>query len=109
MNKLKIAVIGTGLVGSFHAETFYRNPNSELVAVCDLDKEKANSIANKFNCKAYENFEQLITTETLDLYAYQQGIGLRGEISYAAAMSVEMVIITIIIFTIIWKNVGKES
>ena len=63
MNKLKIAVIGTGLVGSFHAETFYRNPNSELVSVCDIDKDKSNSIANKFNCKAYDNFEQLIATE----------------------------------------------
>ena len=42
MNKLKIAVIGTGLVGSFHAEIFFRNPNSELIAVCDIDKEKVN-------------------------------------------------------------------
>ena len=42
-----------------------------------------------------------ISTETLDLYAYQQGIGLRGEISYASAMSVAMVIITIVIFTFI--------
>ena len=66
MNKLKIAVIGTGLVGSFHAETFFRNPNSELVAVCDTDKEKVNSVASKFNCKAYEKFEQLINSETLD-------------------------------------------
>tara|TARA_B100000530_G_scaffold156713_1_gene98438 strand:- start:1628 stop:2491 length:864 start_codon:yes stop_codon:yes gene_type:complete len=49
-----------------------------------------------------------ITTETLDLYAYQQGIGLRGEISYASAMSVAMVIITIVIFTFIWKRAQKS-
>ena len=49
-----------------------------------------------------------ITTETLDLYAYQQGIGLRGEISYASAMSVAMVIITIVIFTFIWKRAQKN-
>ena len=49
-----------------------------------------------------------ITTETLDLYAYQQGIGLRGEISYASAMSVAMVIITIVIFTFIWKRTQKN-
>ena len=66
MNKLKIAVIGTGLVGSFHAETFFRNPNSELIAVCDIDKEKANKIANRFKCKAYNEFESLINTEKLD-------------------------------------------
>ena len=66
MNKLKIAVIGTGLVGSFHAETFFRNPNSELIAVCDIDKEKVNKVANKFKCKAYNEFESLINTEKLD-------------------------------------------
>ena len=66
MNKLKIAVIGTGLVGSFHAETFFRNPNSELIAVCDIDKEKVKKIANKFKCKAYNEFESLINTEKLD-------------------------------------------
>ena len=66
MNKLKIAVIGTGLVGSFHAETFFRNPNSELIAVCDIDKEKVNKIANRFKCKAYNEFESLINTEKLD-------------------------------------------
>ena len=53
MSKLKIAVIGTGLVGTFHAEAFFRNPNSELVAVCDVDKEKVNSVEKTFNCKAY--------------------------------------------------------
>ena len=66
MNKLKIAVIGTGLVGSFHAETFFRNPSSELIAVCDIDKEKVNKIANRFKCKAYNEFESLINTEKLD-------------------------------------------
>ena len=66
MDKLKIAVIGTGLVGSFHAETFFRNPNSELIAVCDIDKEKVNKIANRFKCKAYNEFESLINTEKLD-------------------------------------------
>ena len=63
MNKLKIAVIGTGLVGSFHAETFFRNPNSELIAVCDIDKEKVNKIANRFKCKAYNEFESLKITK----------------------------------------------
>ena len=66
MNKLKIAVIGTGLVGSFHAETFFRNPNSELIAVCDIDKEKVIKIANRFKCKTYNEFESLINTEKLD-------------------------------------------
>lgn len=46
-------------------------------------------------------------TETLDLYAYQQGINLGGRVSYASAMSILFLIITTIAFTIIWKAIKK--
>ncbi len=48
-----------------------------------------------------------ISTETLDMYAYSQGIGLMGKISYASAMAVLMMIATTIIFTLLWKRVAK--
>ena len=66
MKKIKIAVIGAGLVGSFHAETFYRNPYTDLVAVCDLDQEKTRIISDRFNCKAYNEFSTLLNSENLD-------------------------------------------
>jgi len=66
MKKIKIAVIGAGLVGSFHAETFYRNPYTDLVAVCDLDQEKTRTISDRFNCKAYHEFSTLLNSENLD-------------------------------------------
>jgi multiple sugar transport system permease protein len=48
-----------------------------------------------------------IVTETLDMYAYWQGIGSSGRISYASSMSVTMVIISIVILTIIWNRLEK--
>ncbi len=45
-----------------------------------------------------------IATETLDLYAYQMGIGLAGKISYASGMALLMLIVTILFFTIIWRQ-----
>ena len=66
MEKLKIAVIGTGLVGSFHAEAFYRNPQCELTAVCDIEESKVKEISSKFQCKYYTDFQSLINNETLD-------------------------------------------
>jgi multiple sugar transport system permease protein len=48
-----------------------------------------------------------IATETLDLYAYQQGIGTAGRISYASAMSVLLLVVTIVIFTIIWRRTQR--
>ncbi len=49
------------------------------------------------------------TTETLDLYAYYQGITISGNISYAAAMSIVMLAITLVILTIIWNNIWKRT
>ena len=38
---LKCAVVGMGGIGNTHATCYKENPLAELVAVCDLVKEKA--------------------------------------------------------------------
>jgi multiple sugar transport system permease protein len=48
-----------------------------------------------------------VSTETLDMYAYSQGIGLSGKVSYASSMAVLMMVATTLIFTFIWKRVNK--
>lgn len=57
MNKIKFAVIGQGHIGKRHAEMIRRNPETELVAVCDiLPKEKIglNDVKEKFYSSADE-------------------------------------------------------
>ena len=44
-----------------------------------------------------------VATETLDLYAYQTGIGMSGRISYAATMSVLLLILSTLAFSFLWK------
>lgn len=46
-------------------------------------------------------------TETLDLYAYQVGINMGGKISYASAMSIFLMILTSVSFTLVWRA-GKR-
>ncbi|WP_050524057.1 carbohydrate ABC transporter permease [Pseudorhodobacter wandonensis] len=46
-----------------------------------------------------------ITTETLDMYAFSQGFIEAGKISYASSMAVIMMVLTVVIFTFIWKRV----
>lgn len=48
-----------------------------------------------------------VATETLDLYAFQQGIGTAGRISYASAMSVLLLVVTIVVFTVIWRRTQR--
>jgi len=49
-----------------------------------------------------------ITTETLDLYAYTQGIAIAGEISYASSIAIIMLIITILIITMVNKWIQRQ-
>lgn len=46
-------------------------------------------------------------TETLDMYAFYRGVLWSGEISYASAMSVVMLVITIVLMNLIWKVAKK--
>jgi multiple sugar transport system permease protein len=49
------------------------------------------------------------STETLDLYAYQAGINLGGRVSYASAMSILLLLITTVVFTLVWRGIRKWS
>ena len=59
MSKIKFAVIGQGHIGKRHAEMIRRNPETELVAVCDiLPKEKLGLIELKE--KFYSSIDELL-------------------------------------------------
>jgi len=45
-----------------------------------------------------------ITTETIDLFAYQTGVGVAGRISYASCVSILMLVLTTILTTILWRT-----
>ena len=40
MNKIKIAIVGTGNISNVHIKAYLKNPNVELYAFCDIDEEK---------------------------------------------------------------------
>ncbi|HQQ94785.1 MAG TPA: Gfo/Idh/MocA family oxidoreductase [Bacteroidia bacterium] len=58
-NKIRFAVIGQGHIGKRHAEMIRRNPNCELVAVCD-SADKQSLGLNNLNEKFYSSVEDLL-------------------------------------------------
>lgn len=50
--KLRVAVIGVGHLGRFHARIYAEHPGCELVAVVDSDAERARSAAAELGCEA---------------------------------------------------------
>lgn len=57
---LKTAVIGCGYLGRFHAQKYAQLPNSELIAVCDLNKENAEAVAEEVGCEAHTQISSFI-------------------------------------------------
>jgi len=66
MGKIKVGIIGTGLMGSFHADNLSKINNAELVAVCDIDKNKVDNCAARFGAKAYYSSEDLLNDRKAD-------------------------------------------
>lgn len=59
---LKIGVVGVGNIGNIHAGVYMDNPKAELVAVCDIIKEKADAAAEKYGAKAFYSVEEMLAS-----------------------------------------------
>ncbi|MCB2226297.1 MAG: Gfo/Idh/MocA family oxidoreductase [Desulfarculaceae bacterium] len=57
---IKVAVVGVGYLGRFHAEKFARLSQAELVGVVDADQERAESVARNVGCAAYSDYQELL-------------------------------------------------
>ncbi|MHC5089035.1 MAG: Gfo/Idh/MocA family protein, partial [Planctomycetota bacterium] len=60
MKKLRTAVIGAGKMGKIHAKVYSKLDNAQLVAVADNDLEKAEALAESFECEATTDPASLI-------------------------------------------------
>jgi len=60
MTAVRCAVIGAGYLGEFHAQKYAANPNAELVAIVDIDEERAHTIATANKTHAFTNYNNLI-------------------------------------------------
>lgn len=57
---LKIGIVGMGGIGNLHAACYKKDPLAELIAVCDIIKEKADDAAEKHGVKAYYSLKEML-------------------------------------------------
>lgn len=68
MPKIRIACVGAGYFSRFHIEAWNRIAEVELVAVCDINKEKAVQLAKAHSVpKSYIDIDQLLDQENVDV------------------------------------------
>ncbi len=66
MKKLGVAVIGTGFWGKNHARVYKELESTELIAVCDVNPERAKNIANQFGVEAYTSTSRMLKNNRIE-------------------------------------------
>ncbi len=66
MKKLGVAVIGTGFWGKNHARVYKELTETDLIAICDIDSERAKNVAKQFAATPYTNAEKMLKNKDIE-------------------------------------------
>jgi predicted dehydrogenase len=59
---LQVAIVGMGGIGNRHAQVYEKRQDAELVAVCDILREKADRAAERYKCRAFYSVKDLVSS-----------------------------------------------
>jgi UDP-N-acetylglucosamine 3-dehydrogenase len=80
---LRAGVIGTGTMGSNHARVYFESSKYDLIGVADLNYERASMMAQNYECKAFNDYEDLLK-ENLDVVSIVVPTILHKEVALCA-------------------------
>jgi len=66
MRRLGMAVVGTGSWGQNHVRVYNELPETKLVGVCDVNPERVQAVAEKFDVKGYRDSGKLLKREDVE-------------------------------------------
>jgi len=66
MRKLGVAVVGTGFWGRNHARVFKELAETDLLAICDMDAERAKNVAGQFGVRSYTSTERMLKDKNIE-------------------------------------------
>src|SRR5687767_5696253 len=63
---LRVAIVGMGGIGNTHAGVYQKHPEAEIVAVCDISRERADKAAERWGCPAFYSVKELLAGARFD-------------------------------------------
>ncbi len=67
MKKLRVGLIGAGNIANTHLESYAKNSEVEIAAICDINEETLNETADRFGIeKRYLSVDDMLNSEQLD-------------------------------------------
>lgn len=82
MKKTKCAVIGVGNMGKHHARNYSEIENCQLVAVSDNNSKNGSAIAQKYNCRYYQNYSEMLKNEDFEIVTVATPTNTHFRIAY---------------------------
>jgi predicted dehydrogenase len=76
---LRFGLVGCGVIGPVHAEALASLPDARLVAVADLDMERALKLTAQYGGTPYPDLQSMLQREPLDVVIVCTPSGLHGE------------------------------
>ncbi len=70
---LRVGVIGAGPIGNRHADMYQADPLAELVAVCDIIKERADAAAERLGVPAFYSVPEMLAAVQPDVCSVATG------------------------------------
>ncbi|MCP4257184.1 MAG: Gfo/Idh/MocA family oxidoreductase [Planctomycetes bacterium] len=58
--KVKTAVVGAGKMGAIHAKVYDQLEQSDLIAIVDVDVNKARDLAEQYKCTAFSDYSDIL-------------------------------------------------
>jgi predicted dehydrogenase len=83
---LKIGIVGCRGIGMTHANAYKQDELADLVAVCDVVKERADAMAEKLGVRVYYSLSEMLRGEELDIVDVTTGGFENGSWHFEPAM-----------------------
>src|SRR5574340_460006 len=83
---LRVGIVGMSGIGNNHANCHRNDALSQLVAVCDVVKERADTAAERHQVKAYYSLKDMLANEDLDVVDVTTGGYENGSWHFEPAM-----------------------
>src|SRR3972149_5088936 len=60
IKQLRTAVVGAGKMGNIHAKVLHKLSQSKLVAIVDVQEDKAGKLAREYKCEYFSDARELV-------------------------------------------------
>ena len=78
-DKIRFAIVGCGRIAYRHIEAIQANPKAELIALCDLNLDRATERNEAAHVHLYQDYNEMLQKEDVDVVCIMTPSGMHAE------------------------------